>query len=105
MVTVTGKGNYTGTVEKTFTIACRELPSGKNLTDYVDVSPSPNADGWYPSDITLTPKDGCSVGETFTGIGDSVVITGDRGNKGGRRDRDCLYQRRRREYLPDGIYL
>lgn len=82
MVTVTGKGNYTGTVEKTFTIACRELPSGKNLTDYVDVSPSPNADGWYPSDITLTPKDGCSVGETFTGIGDSVVITGETGADG-----------------------
>lgn len=84
-VEVTGKGNYTGTVNQTFTIECRELPSGKDLTDYVDISPSPNADGWYSSDITLTPKDGGSVGETPASIGDRVVISEETGEDGERK--------------------
>ena len=84
-VEVTGTGNYTGTVKKTFTIACRAFPSGKDLTDYVDISPSPNADGWYSSDITLAPKDGGSVGETPASIGDRVVISEETGEDGGRK--------------------
>ncbi len=84
-VEVTGTGNYTGTVKKTFTIACRAFPSGKDLTDYVDISPSPNADGWYSSDITLTPKDGGSVGETPASIGDRVVVSEETGEDGGRK--------------------
>ncbi len=80
-VRVTGKGNYTGTVNQTFTIECRELPSG-NLTDYVDMSSSPNEDGWYCADIVLTPKDGYSVGKTPGDIGDSVVISEETGTDG-----------------------
>ncbi len=82
---VTGTGNYTGTVEETFTIECKAFPSGKDLTDYVNISPSPNADGWYSSDITLTPKDGGSVGETPASIGDRVVISEETGEEGERK--------------------
>lgn len=81
-VEVTGTGNYTGTVKKTFTIACRELPSGKDLTDYVEMISFPNADGWYRADIVLTPKDGYSVGKTPGDIGDSVVISEETGTDG-----------------------
>ncbi len=83
-VMVTGEGNYTGTVNQTFTIECRELPSG-NLTDYVDMLSFPNADGWYRADIVLTPKDGGSVGETPASIGDRVVISEETGEDGGRK--------------------
>ncbi|MBO4997630.1 MAG: Ig-like domain-containing protein [Lachnospira sp.] len=69
-VTVTGKGNYTGSIRRTFTIEYRTLPEGRRLSDYVTISPE-TTDGWYNADITLTPNSGCgvSVGEPPTGIG------------------------------------
>ncbi len=82
-VTVKGTGNYTGIIEKTFTIVCRQLPSGGSLTDYISISPLPNDNGWYNSGITLTPKDGCGVGETPKSIGGSaLVISGETGTDG-----------------------
>lgn len=71
-VTIQGKGNYKGNVSRNFTIQYRPLPSGKSLTDYVTASPAPT-DGWYNAEITLTPKGGCGVGETPSGIGSTVV--------------------------------
>jgi len=83
-VTITGNGNYTGTASKTFTITYSPLPAGKNLTDYVTVSPVPT-DGWYGSEIAVSPKTGCEIGETSAGIGSVPVIiseeTGTDGNK------------------------
>lgn len=75
-VTVTGKGNYTDTAKQTFSITYKPLPSGKSLTDYVTVSPAPT-DNWYNNDITLTPKNGCGIGETPAGIGNAAVIISD----------------------------
>lgn len=81
-VTITGKGNYTGTASKTFTITYSPLPSGKSLTDYVTVSPAPT-DGWYGSDITLSPKSGCGVGETPSDIGSTgVTVSEETGTSG-----------------------
>lgn len=80
--TVTGKDNYTGTVSQTFIIQYGPLPAGKKLTDYVTVSPVPT-DGWYDAEITLTPKSGCSVGETPSGIGSTgVTVSGETGADG-----------------------
>ncbi len=70
-VTVEGKGNYTGTLSETFTIEYRQLPA-ESLTNYVTISPE-LTNGWYGSDITLTPKNGCKVGETPAGTGNSAV--------------------------------
>ena len=75
-VTVTGKGNYTGTASQTFTIQYGSLPAGKELTDYVTVSPA-SKDGWYNAEITLTPKSGCGVGETPSDIGSAGVTVSD----------------------------
>lgn len=81
-VTVTGKSNYTGTASQTFTIQYGSLPTGKELTDYVTVSPAPT-DGWYDAEITLTPKSGCEVGETPSGIGSAgVTVSGETGTDG-----------------------
>lgn len=80
--TVTGKGNYTGTASQTFTIQYGPLPAGKKLTDYVTVGPAPT-DGWYDAEITLTPKSGCGVGETSSGIGSTgVTVSGETGADG-----------------------
>lgn len=80
--TVTGKGNYMGTASQTFTIQYGSLPAGKKLTDYVTVSPAPT-DGWYDAEITLTPKSGCGVGETSSGIGSTgVTVSGETGADG-----------------------
>lgn len=81
-VTVTGKSNYTGTASQTFTIQYGSLPTGKELTDYVTVSPAPT-DDWYGAEITLTPKNGCEVGETPSGIGSTgVIVSGETGTDG-----------------------
>lgn len=81
-VTVAGKGNYTGTVSQTFTIQYDSLPADKKLTDYVTVSPAPT-DDWYGAEITLTPKNGCEVGETPSGIGSTgVIVSGETGTDG-----------------------
>lgn len=75
-VKVEGKGNYTGTVSRTFTIQYSPLPADKKLSDFVTVSPAP-ADGWYSPEITLSPKSGCGVGETPSDIGSTGVTVSD----------------------------
>jgi len=87
-VTVTGTGNYSGSIDKTFTIAYSPLPSGKSLADYVTISPEPT-NGWYGSDITLTPKSGCEVGETSAGMGTSAVTIMQETGTGG--DKKTIY--------------
>ena len=84
-VVVTGKENYSGTVTGTFTIRYRELPAGKTLEDYATIAPAPK-DGWNNSNITLTPKDGISIGETADGIGaDTIVVDEESGKSGGTK--------------------
>ncbi|MBD5522447.1 MAG: leucine-rich repeat protein [Lachnospiraceae bacterium] len=81
-VTIAGKGNYSGTINKTFTIEYKRLPEDESLTDYVTIMPEPT-DGWYNADITLTIKEGCSgVGTTPAGIGSSVTVTKETGKDG-----------------------
>lgn len=81
-VIVMGKGNYTGSIHKTFTVSYRPLPDGRSLMDYVSISPSPNDNGWYDSDLTLTPENGCRVGDTPAGTGTSFVISEETGTDG-----------------------
>lgn len=84
-VTIEGKGNYTGNASQTFTIQYSPLPSGKSLTDYVTISPAPT-DGWYGSEITLTPRSGCEAGETPSAIGSgAVTISEETGTDGGTK--------------------
>lgn len=71
-VTITFKGNYSGTAEKTFNIVYAGLPNDKTLSDYVTI-PQANDNGWYNQDITLTPKDGVSIGTTDAAT-DGVTI-------------------------------
>jgi len=71
-VTITFKGNYSGTTEKTFNIVYAGLPNDKTLSDYVTI-PQANDNGWYNQDITLTPKDGVSIGTTDAAT-DGVTI-------------------------------
>lgn len=87
-VKITGTGNYTGTLSGTFTIAYRPLPSGKSLADYVTISPEP-INGWYGSDITLTPINGCRLGETLSGIGSNPVTISQETGTGG--DKKTVY--------------
>lgn len=84
-VTITGNGNYTGTASQTFTIQYGPLPADKKLTDFVTVSPAP-VDGWYPPGITLSPKNGCDVGETPSDIGSTgITVTDETGTGGGTK--------------------
>lgn len=71
-VTITFKGNYSGTAEKTFNIVYAGLPNDKTLSDYVTI-PQANDNDWYNQDITLTPKDGVSIGTTDAAT-DGVTI-------------------------------
>jgi len=71
-VKINGMGNYTGTLSETFTIEYRQLPDDSSLTDYITISPS-LTNGWYGSNITLTPINGCGVGETPANIGSNAV--------------------------------
>ncbi len=80
-ITVTGVGNYKGSIGQAFTIEHCLLPSDKSLTDYVTISPEPT-DGWYNQDITLTPKNGCEVGETGSTTAAGLTITRETGADG-----------------------
>lgn len=71
-VTITFKGNYSGTAEKTFNIVYAGLPNDKTLSDYVTI-PQANDNDWYNQNITLTPKDGVSIGTTDAAT-DGVTI-------------------------------
>lgn len=71
-VTITFKGNYSGTAEKTFNIVYAGLPNDKTLSDYVTIQQAIH-NGWYNQDITLTPKDGVSIGTTDAAT-DGVTI-------------------------------
>lgn len=71
-VTITFKGNYSGETGKTFNIVYAGLPNDKTLSDYVTI-PQANDNGWYNQDITLTPKDGVSIGTTDAAT-DGVTI-------------------------------
>lgn len=71
-VTITFKGNYSGTTEKTFNIVYAGLPNDKTLSDYVTIQQA-IYNGWYNQDITLTPKDGVSIGTTDAAT-DGVTI-------------------------------
>lgn len=99
-VTVTGKGNYTGSISGNFTIESKTLPDGMSLADYVTIRPE-STDGWYNADITLTPKSGsgCTVGVTPAGVGSAaVIVSQETGRDGGTKtiyvkDRDGnIYQ-------------
>ncbi len=72
-VTVKGKGNYAGTLRKDFTVKYQPLP--QSLENYVDISPAPNENGWYGSDIEITPKSGYGVGGDTAAVTGSVTIT------------------------------
>lgn len=71
-VTITFKGNYSGETGKTFNIVYAGLPNDKTLSDYVTI-PQANDNDWYNQDITLTPKDGVSIGTTDAAT-DGVTI-------------------------------
>ncbi len=71
-VTITFKGNYSGETGKTFNIVYAGLPNDKTLSDYV-TNPQANDNDWYNQDITLTPKDGVSIGTTDAAT-DGVTI-------------------------------
>lgn len=71
-VTITFKGNYSGETGKTFNIVYAGLSNDKTLSDYVTI-PQANDNGWYNQDITLTPKDGVSIGTTDAAT-DGVTI-------------------------------
>lgn len=71
-VTINFKGNYSGKTEKTFNIVYAGLPNDKTLSDYVTIQQA-IYNGWYNQDITLTPKDGVSIGTTDAAT-DGVTI-------------------------------
>lgn len=83
-VTIEGQGNYEGTVDRTFTITYSPIPSGKSPADYITVSPAP-VDGWYNSEITLSPKSGCGIGETIADIGNAAITIPDETGTNGNR--------------------
>ena len=87
-VTVTGKGNYTGSVSKTFKIAAKELNAAPDTTVlYTGSAITPAKVGAYTSGFTIKFADG--VNHTDKGtveyllIGDGVnIITSQTGAKG-----------------------
>ena len=81
--TLTGKGNYKGTVSCEFTIRYASLASDKSLTDYITINQTPDKDGWYGSDIILTPKSECAIGETPKAIGSGAITISEETNTDG----------------------
>ena len=75
-VTVTLKGNYSGSRTVEFSITYG------HASELMYSMPKANKNGWYNSDVIVTAKQGYTVGEDLQNLSDSLKITGDTGRGG-----------------------
>ena len=73
-VTITFKGNFSGAAEKIFTIENAELPEGTTDDDIFIISGTELME-WHRSDITLTTKDGWTVGLSADSLSGFVTLS------------------------------
>lgn len=75
-VTVTLKGNYSGSLTVKFSITYG------HASELMYSMPKANKNGWYNSDVIVTAKRGYTVGEDLQNLSGSLKITGDTGRGG-----------------------
>ncbi len=62
-------GNYTGTSTRTF-----KIDYGTATDEMYDSSVAANKNGWYNKDVTLTAKEGYSIGKTLDGFEREITL-------------------------------
>lgn len=76
-VTITLKGNYSGSCNVEFRI------SYGHASELMYSMPEANQNGWYRGDVTITAKNGFTIGETPQSFSDTLTLSGEtaRGGK------------------------